>query len=146
MRGLESLERRIALAGSTAWLAVQTNSEPLTFTAPNAKAAKGLAVAAIHANPKANRSPIFGPSGTTPTPGLPPVITAITIAPDDASDVLLLGANPSATSPSGGTVTYEYQWLQNGAPISDATLAVLNLQSVSVSSGDTFAVTVTPTA
>ena len=73
-----------------------------------------------------------------------PTVTAVTIAPDDASDATTLTATPTSNDPLGLAVTYTYQWLQDGTAISGATGQTLSLSSVTVNAGDTFAVQVTP--
>ena len=86
-----------------------------------------------------------------------PVITGVTITPDQASPVTTLTANPIATPSSG--VTFTYQWFQNGFPIPITTqtfnLTTFQQTSVdptnnpnvhfSVKVGDRFTVQVTPT-
>lgn len=79
----------------------------------------------------------------TVQPGEPDV-TAVAIAPDNASNVSTLTATPTATDPQALPITFAYQWLQNGTEIPGATAATLNLTTRTVNTGDTFAVEVTP--
>jgi len=138
MRGFESLEGRIALSASTASGLLD---EALAFNAPNAHAAKGLALAATHANANAAKSKIF--DKVTGPAVVPPEVTSILITPDNAATVTVLTATAAVFSPSAPS-SEAYQWLQNGAPIASATNQTLNLNTLTVNVGDTFAVTVTP--
>src|SRR5207253_660465 len=54
-----------------------------------------------------------------------------------------LTAAPGSTDDDGDTVTYAYQWLKNGSPISGATSSTLDL-STAGDRGDQIAVRVTP--
>ena len=89
-------------------------------------------------------------SGTvTATSGIPvvieqPVVHSVTISPDDVNDATQLTASVTGSNPEGGTLSYTYQWLHNGTAIGGATAATLELSSVTVNAGDTFAVEVTP--
>ncbi len=58
----------------------------------------------------------------------------------------MLTATPTADPVDGNTVTFTYQWEQNGIPIASATSQTLDLTTVTVAVNDTFAVRVTPTA
>ena len=120
----ESLEDRIAFAAGGI---------------PNEHAAKGLANAARHANANAfAHSPVFQQ--------FVPVVTSVVITPDNAANVNVLTANPTADA--DGPVTFTYQWLQNGEPVAGATAQTLNLttQVGDVNVGDTFSVVVTAIA
>jgi cyclophilin family peptidyl-prolyl cis-trans isomerase len=73
-----------------------------------------------------------------------PAVTSAPITPDNAAAVTTLTANPTATDANGDTVTFTYQWLQNGVNIAGATSQTLNLNTVTVNEDDTFSVRVTP--
>ena len=47
-----------------------------------------------------------------------PTVQSVTIAPDNAADATTLTATPVSTDSNGATVTYTYQWLENGNAIS----------------------------
>jgi cyclophilin family peptidyl-prolyl cis-trans isomerase len=82
-------------------------------------------------------------SSTPPTVISVPTVTNVAITPDQASPVSMLTATPTATNPNNGTLSFTYQWRHNGAVISGATSATLNLSSVTVAQNDTFDVFVT---
>jgi cyclophilin family peptidyl-prolyl cis-trans isomerase len=73
-----------------------------------------------------------------------PTVNSVTIAPDSATNTATLTATPSATDPQNRTITYAYQWSQNGAPIPGATAAALDLTALTVTAGSRFTVAVTP--
>jgi cyclophilin family peptidyl-prolyl cis-trans isomerase len=73
-----------------------------------------------------------------------PTVNSVTLAPDSATNVTTLTATPSATDPQNQTVTYAYQWMQNGTPVSGATAATLDLAVLTVLPADQFTVAVTP--
>ncbi len=74
-----------------------------------------------------------------------PVVTGAIIAPDNTTSATTLTATPTSTDPFGDTVTYTYQWLQNGTAISGATNASLSLTGLTINNSDTFSVQITPT-
>ncbi len=74
-----------------------------------------------------------------------PTVTSVVIAPNNAPATTQLTATPTSSDPYGNSVTYAYQWVQNGTAIPGATSETLTLSSVStISIGDTFSVMVTP--
>jgi cyclophilin family peptidyl-prolyl cis-trans isomerase len=74
-----------------------------------------------------------------------PTVNSVTITPDNPSNVTVLTANPNANDPAGNTITYTFQWLQNGSPIAGATANTLGLTSgLTVQVGDKFTVQVVP--
>jgi hypothetical protein len=80
------------------------------------------------------------------------IITALTVSPDSATNATTLTATPTAvTQASPTSVTYAYQWFQNGTAINDTTApsadtATLQLSQLgAVNLGDKFTVEVTPT-
>jgi cyclophilin family peptidyl-prolyl cis-trans isomerase len=80
-----------------------------------------------------------------------PAVTSVNITPDEASPVSSLKANLTSSLPPGvtGTVTFAYQWLQNGFPIDSTTVPsaatqTLQLGGLDVRVGDQFSVRVTP--
>ena len=73
-----------------------------------------------------------------------PVVTGVTITPDNAMSIATLTANATAVDPQNLAVTFAYQWLQNGNPITGATGQTLSLTGLTVAAGDTFTVQVTP--
>jgi cyclophilin family peptidyl-prolyl cis-trans isomerase len=72
-----------------------------------------------------------------------PVVTAVSIAPDSASSTTTLTATPTGSDPEGRTLTFSYQWQQNGTDIAGATNQALSLSGLTVKSGDSFTVKVT---
>ncbi len=95
-------------------------------------------------------TPAFGSlTGTAVTsssvtiPG--PAVTFVSIAPDNATNTKTLTATPTSTDTLGNTVTYTYQWSQNGTAIQGSTSPLLDLTALSgVAAGDKFTVQVTP--
>lgn len=74
-----------------------------------------------------------------------PTVSAASISANSTSNATTLTATPtSPADPLGQAITYTYQWLHNGQPISGATSQTLQLSSVTVAQKDTFAVEVTP--
>jgi cyclophilin family peptidyl-prolyl cis-trans isomerase len=73
-----------------------------------------------------------------------PTITGVTIAPDNASNTTSLTATPTGNDPQGASISYAYQWLKNGTPISGATSATLTLDQSTTVTNDQFSVAVTP--
>ena len=74
----------------------------------------------------------------------PPVVTGVTVAPNNITNTTTLTAKPSATDPEGKPVTYTYQWLKNNTIISGATSATLTLSSANLSANNQLTVQVTP--
>src|SRR5207248_2697824 len=71
--------------------------------------------------------------------------TAVTILADNSAATTTLTAGASGFDPEGNPVTFAFQWLQNGTPLSGQTGHNLNLAALSgVHVGDSFAVRVTP--
>ena len=84
-------------------------------------------------------------TGTGPTTiGTPPIVTAATITADNPNVATKLTANPTATDPQSLTMTFAYQWLQNGTVIGGANAQTLDLTTLSVAKNDTFSVQITP--
>ena len=73
-----------------------------------------------------------------------PVVNSITISPDNPSAATDLSAAATGANPEGGTLSYTYQWLQDGTPIAGATASTLDLTTLTIAPGDTFAVEATP--
>ena len=81
-----------------------------------------------------------------------PVVTAVSITPNNDANVTSLTANPTATKTplaNPNAVTFTYQWLQNGFPIQSsvtptALTQTLSLTPLTVEPGDKFTVQVTP--
>src|SRR5205085_2589191 len=73
-----------------------------------------------------------------------PVVTSVAIAPDSLTASTKLTATPTGSDTFGGTVTFTYQWRQDGHAIAGATSATLDLTKLTVKAGDTFRVQVTP--
>jgi cyclophilin family peptidyl-prolyl cis-trans isomerase len=71
-----------------------------------------------------------------------PVVTAVAIAADSATNVTTLTATPTSAGPD----TYTFQWFHNGTAISGATGQSLNLTTLTTPAtvNDKFAVQVTP--
>jgi peptidyl-prolyl cis-trans isomerase A (cyclophilin A) len=78
----------------------------------------------------------------------PPVISAVSIAVDNPANAMILTANPTATDPQNLSITFTYQWLQNGAPItvsgSGATTKTLDVTKLTLAVNDKLSVQVTP--
>ncbi len=85
-----------------------------------------------------------GNAGGTPIVVEEPSVTAVAIAPDNATDATTLTATPTGSNPEGGTLSFTYQWRHNGVAIAGATSSTLSLSTVTVAANDTFAVQVTP--
>ena len=69
-----------------------------------------------------------------------PAVQSVTIAPDSPTNATTLTADVTTNDPA----TLAYQWFQNGVAIANATSSVLQLNTLTVASGNTFAVQVTP--
>ncbi len=74
-----------------------------------------------------------------------PVVNSVAIAPDSSTSATTLTVTPTGHDPYGKTLTYTYQWFQNGTAVSGATTKTLSLTTLTaVNKGDTFSVQVTP--
>lgn len=73
-----------------------------------------------------------------------PVVTGVVIAPDSLTATTTLTATPAATDPQSLPVTFAYQWLQNGSPISGATAQTLDVTTLTLVPNDHLSVQVTP--
>ncbi len=125
-----------AIAGATSQslslspLTIATGDKFTVAVTPSDSALTGTAVTS---------SPITVASGS-PLSFQAPVISSVTISPDNTSDASSLTANVSSSDPA----TFTYQWLHNGTAISNATGAKLVFTGLTIASGDTFSVEVTP--
>jgi cyclophilin family peptidyl-prolyl cis-trans isomerase len=82
----------------------------------------------------------------TVTVNAAPIVTAVTIAPNNGASVTSLTATPTGTELNNSTITYAYQWLEDGQTITGQTSQTLSLSSITgITVGSTFSVQVTPT-
>jgi hypothetical protein len=125
-----------AIAGATSQslslspLTIATGDKFTVAVTPSDSALTGTAVTS---------SPLTVASGS-PLSFQPPAVSSVTFAPDNASSATTLTADVSSSDPA----TFTYQWLHNGTTVAGATSSVLQLTGITVASGDTFSVEVTP--
>ena len=74
-----------------------------------------------------------------------PTVTSVRVAIDNPNAANTLTATPQGTDPEGGTVTFTYQWLKNGTPITARPGRRSTWSTIPVVAGDVFTVKVTPT-
>ena len=75
-----------------------------------------------------------------------PTVTNVALTPDSTTAATTLTATATANDPQGLSITYTYQWLDNGSDITGATAKTLDLSTVTgLAAGDALSVVVTPT-
>jgi hypothetical protein len=79
----------------------------------------------------------------------PPIIQSLSITSNDPDGAVtldsILTANVTGFDPNGESISYAYQWSQNGTDLAGAASSTLDLSQVAgAKSGDTIGVTVTP--
>jgi cyclophilin family peptidyl-prolyl cis-trans isomerase len=132
-----------SVVGNTDKTLVTTTLQDEHLTLKYATGKTGSAIITVKATDE------FGASVTTSftvnvnTP--PPVVTGVTIAPDNVTAATKLTANATGKDASGDTVTFKYQWFNGNTAISSiSTSPDLDLTGLTVNAGDKITVQVTP--